>query len=187
MNVEKGFYWQRFPAVEKLLLTVLAEYRKESPAIRRFEKKLLQQTSVRLLDCLDHFVMKDSDKLRSILEKSGFIGNNSTAGVCYSHPGVCLPPVRLSRNSSLLTPGIAVRVECISDFIQVNNFSPDIKGSVSDLYRCAEVSRENGISMFVVERRGTMSIESVYTEDSFLKEYTAAVDSWKTRPREQDN
>lgn len=187
MTAERGFYWQRFPVVEKLLLQILADCRKENHTIRSFEEKLLQQTSIRLLDCLDHFMMPDNDSLRNKLEKLGFIGKTSPEGVCYSHHGVCLPVVRLSRNSSSFQAGIAVRVESIGDFIQANNFSADMKGSVSSPSRCAEVSRENGIIMLAVERRGITSFEPGDKEDNRLKEYLAAIESWKTLPRGHDD
>jgi len=183
MTAEKGLYWQRFAEVEKLFLGMLADCKKESCTIGEFEKKLLQHTSSRLLDWLDHFMMPASDQLRHTLEKLGFVGESSANLTCYSHPGTYLPPVLLGRNSLSQQAGIAVRVECISDFLQVNNFCADIEGSCLSPYRRAEVCRQNGISMWVVERRGTAVFDPIYQEDSYLKNYQAALESWKNLPR----
>ena len=183
MTAEKGFYWKRFAEVEKLFLKMIADCRKESITISRFEEKLLQHTSTRLLDWVDHFIMPNSDQLRNTLETLGFIGRTSEGIQYYSHTGVSLPPVLLSQNSSPGQTGIALRVESISDFLQANSFSADIEGSCLSPYRWTEISHENGTSMCAVERRGTRVFEPVYKEDSYPKDYWAAIEAWKNMPR----
>ena len=183
MTAEKGFYWKRFAEVEQLFLSMIADWKKESITISHFEEKLLKQTSTRLLDWLDHFMMPDSPQLRNRLETLGFVKRTSETVQYYSHPGIYLPPVLLSRNSSSQQTGIGLRVESISDFLQANNFSADIEGSFLSPYRRAEISRENGISMYAVERRGTRVFEPVYTEEGYLTNYWAAMEAWKNLPR----
>jgi hypothetical protein len=183
MTPKKGFYWKQFAEVEKLFLRIIADCTKESITISQFEEKLLKHTSTRLLDWLDHFMILDSGELRNTLETLGFVERTSKGVQYYSHPGIYLPPVLLSRNSSSGETGIALRVECISDFLQANNFSADIEGSFLSPYRRAEISLENGISMCAVERRGTKVFEPVYKEEGYLKNYLATLEAWKNLPR----
>ncbi len=183
MTEVKGLYWKRSPEVENLFLDMIAEWRKKSPAISRFEKRLFTHTSTRLLDWIDHILMPDSEQLRQTLDMLGFVGTSSDTRIAYAHPGVYLPSVVLMGNDSAEQKGFAVRVESISDFLQANKYSADIEGSIFSPYRRAEVSRENSIKMFAIERRGTRTFEPVYTDECHLRDYLAAIEAWKNIPR----
>ena len=187
MTTENEFYWQQHSEVEQLFLEMIADCKKESISISRFEEKLLKYTSSRLLDWLDHFVMPDSKQLQTKLEKLGFVRCVSGTTLSYSHPGVYLPSVLLNDNSSTLKKGLALRVERIGDFLQANNFSADIEGSFLSPYRRAEVFRENGVSMLAGERRGSGTFEPVDTGESYAGEYLSFIEAWKNLPRYEND
>lgn len=187
MTTEKGYYWQRLPEVEQLFLEMIGDCKKESITISRFEEKLLSHTSSRLLDWLDHFVMPDTNHLRNKLEISGFVAGSSGSALSYSHPGIYLPSILLSTNSSTFEKGLGISVERIGDFLQANNFSADIEGSFLSPYRRAEISRENGVSFLVVERRGTETFEPVYKGESYAEEYLSFIEKWKNLARYQND
>jgi hypothetical protein len=182
MEQEKGFFWEQHAAAEKICLDILADCRRNNAIIARFEQKLIQQTSSRLLEWVDHVLLPGSTQVRDKLARLGFIKQPDIRHEALYHPGALLPRIVLSGNSGP-DSGMALRVESIADFLQVNGFRAEIEGGPFSPYRRALVGRENKSAFWVVERRGSSGYEPVELQDAYLRSYLDGVEAWQNRPR----
>jgi hypothetical protein len=183
MAQEKGFYWAQHAGAEKACLDILDDCRQKNTVLARFEQKLIRQTSSRMLDWVDHLIVRDSKQLRDKLAALGFVGQPDTRLEALIHPVALLPRIVLAGTGT----GAAIRVESIADFLQANGFRAGIEGGLLSPYRRASISTENGSSLLVVERRGTRDYEPVYTKDAYLRAYLQGMEAWQNRPRSGDN
>jgi len=185
--MEKGFYWERHAKVEDFFLRNIDQFRKENTLLARFEAKLTEQTNTRMLDWVDHLVLPYSTQLRDELKELGFVRQAETNIEAFFHPGVLLPAIVLVENSSELSQGVALHVESISDFLQVNGFQAEIEGSPFSPFRRSLVCEENGCAMLAVERRGTRDFVPVKPGEKYLRDYLEAIEAWQNIPRSIDD
>ena len=180
------FQWKCQPKAEALVLSILNQCCQANTFTTSLSQDLLTQTSTRLFDWLDHVVAKYSPNLEKELEDSGFITTSTTASYrVFHHPGAQLPRVVLQEGQSVKPIiGVAVNVDSIADFLMVRGMEGGIEGSFLSNYRRCCVSTENAVSLWVVERRGSTTMEPVYTEDTAIKNYLQASEQWQTRPRD---
>jgi hypothetical protein len=187
MEEEKGFYWERHAEAEKLCLDLLDDCKRKNFVLSRFEEKLVQRTSSRLLDWVDHILVQNSNRLKETLGVAGFVKQPGTRYEAWYHPGALLPRLVLAGRSSAMNQGAALRVEGIGDFLQTNGHSAVIEGGPLGPYRRAVVSVEEGAGMMVVERRGTMDYDPVSLSDVQMRNYLEGMEAWQNRPRHGEN
>lgn len=187
MEEEKGFYWERHAEAEKLCLDLLDDCKRKNSVLTRFEQKLNQRTSSRLLDLVDHIVVRDSKRMKEKLGDVGFMKHPGTRYEAFSHPGALLPRILLEGQSSGMDQGVALRVENIGDFLQANGHRATIEGAPLSPYRRAVVGTEGGVGMVVVESRGTMDYDPASLSDVHLRNYLEGVEAWQNRPRHGEN
>lgn len=181
--LNEAFVWECQPEAEKIILDALDKCCEQNNFIRIFSDALFNETSTRLLDWVDHILLGHSEGLEKKLEAAGFISTISTQLYrVYHHPGAQLPRV-IVKDYALPVLGVAVSVDSIADFLMVRGMSGLIDGSPYSSYRECLVSSENDISMWVVERRGNLTLEPVNESDDYLKKYLTCLERWKTRPR----
>jgi len=187
MAQAQGFYWERHTAAEQLVLELLAACRRQSATLARFEERLVRQTSGRLLDWVDHLLLRDSRQLSDRLSELGFVGQPAGDQVVWLHPGTQIPRVVLTRRGDLPDTGLALRVENLSDFLQANGFPSEIEGEPFSPFRCARLRDAQGIALLAVARRGSAGFSPVLVQDGYLHAYLSAMELWQTRPRISDN
>lgn len=181
------FDWQRHPDAERLLLTLLAENKEKNKAIRHLEHELSEKTSTRLFDWIDHFTAPASRALEEELESKGFAQEFAMPSYrVFTHPGAKLPSVLLREEGSKHLLGLSVKVESIADFLMVRGMQRCIEGSFLSPLRTALIAKENNSALTVLERRGSRTMEPVYSPESELDNYLTACERWQTRPRYED-
>lgn len=181
--VNEAFKWECQPKAEQIILSALDVCCRKNAFIQKFSEALFAETSTRLLDWVDHIVLGHSDELENELESAGFISTVATQHYrIFHHPGAQLPRV-VVKDHDLPVVGIAVSVDSIADFLMVRGMSGWIDGSLYSHYRQCVVSTENDISMWVVERRGSLTLEPVDEPHGHIKKYLTAMELWQTRPR----
>lgn len=183
MTETKDFNWLRHPKLEEFFIHLADEAKKHNVAIAEFEQKLVDKTSTRLLDWVDHFIIAGSDSLKDKLKAFGFEREKNIEQEAYFHPGVLLPGILIEEKASKVVAGIALKVENISDFLQFNGVSADIEGSPYSPYRRACVARKNEVDFYVVERKGTRTYQPESISQDYWKNYFEAVEAWKKVPR----
>jgi hypothetical protein len=183
MTEGQGFYWERHAAAEQLILELLADCRRQSATLSNFEERLFRQASGRLLDWVDHLLVRESRQMVERLSGLGFISQAGDDQVAWQHPGTQLPRVVLSRSDSLPETGLALRVENLSDFLQANGFQAEIEGDPFNPFRRARVQGEASIALLAVERHGSEAFAPVRVPEDYLQRYLSALELWQTRPR----
>lgn len=184
MSQEKNFLWKREEDGEKVLLDFLNIFIEKNKMISTISEDLKKYTSTRLFDWIDHFILEKSTLMENKLLEKGFLEEENKGNYKVFHfPGTILPRVLLKDSSE----GIAVIVDSIGDFIHVRGIEAFIEGSPFSQYRRACVSKENGTDLWVVERRGSRTMEPVYNRGDYLEKYFMALEKWNGRPRNLEN
>lgn len=151
-----------------------------NPFIRQLEHDLKLHTSSLLFDWVDHVVVSSSPSLEKELEESGFVSQHAASTYrIFAHPGAQLPRV-VVRDRDRPVVGAAVAVDSIADFLMVRGMAGWIEGSPLSPFRRCCVSQQ-GVSLWVIERRGTELIEPTYLEHN---PYLEALERWQTRSRD---
>ncbi len=180
---EQRFFWQRHAEAEQWLLKQLDDFCGRHAGLNYLAKKFLQQASCRLYDGVDHLLLPGSETLRRQLSGFGFEPLPDVEQAVFGHPEALLPDVVLFGGGAGNEAGVTLRVECISEFLQVNGFSTEIEGSPFSSYRRALLGVEGGISLSVVERRGRRVFEPQSLTDVELSDYLEALELWQCRSR----
>ncbi len=184
MNINAAFEWRCQPHAERIILDAVEKSIQANSEIRQLNKDLLEQTSTRLFDWLDHIVLEDSTDLKKELELAGFVQDLVEKEVYY-HPGAQLPKIVIKRDSGPV--GLAVLVDHIADFLMVKGVFCSIIGSLFGNFRHCTYHVENHHALWLVERRGTASMQPSVEPTDTLHAYYQAVEKWQTRPRSIHN
>jgi hypothetical protein len=179
--------WKCHPQAEKLLLKTVEDFSNRNPFIAHLQQELIRQTSTRLFDWIDHLRLSYSNLFEDELLATGYIIESaSTHYRIYHHPGAQFPAVVLD-DANGTKEGIALSVETIADFLMVRGLKKEIEGSLLSGYRKCEVSNQQNVVLWVVERRGVRTFEPMITDAKEIEQYLKAKEKWQTRTRGLDN
>ena len=178
------FDWQRHPEAEQLLINLLDEACRANQAIALFKDDLYHRTSTRLFDWLDHISVGTEPELEMKLGELGFEEESAGAAYrVYRHPGAQLPSL-IVEDTSKGVSAIAVKVENIADFLMVRGMPAVIEGTPFARYRRCQVNIDQGVALYVIERRGTRTMEPTHQDGNYLQRYLEGQEAWKRRPRD---
>lgn len=184
---QQQYDWHRQAAAETLCLDLLNDYQRESHTLARIAADIREKTSGRLLDWVDHVLVRDSTALRERLTRCGFVRQPEILHEAWYHPGALLPRVVLIGNSARPDPGVALRVESLADFMQASSLIGEIEGAMLSSYRRVLLSVESGVALLAVERRGSRAYEPQAPVADYLLNYLSGLEMWQTRPRAADS
>lgn len=173
MSDQAAFVWERCEAAENLLVQWLESFCEASDSLARLSLELEQGTSSRLFDWIDHFIVPQRKDVEAALIERGFIWQEEG---CWLHPGAQLPRVVWGE------VGVAVSVDSIPHFLMVRRLSRPIEGASYSPFRRALICTEEDVSLWVVERRGTLSVEPTQAND--CERYIHFEERWLSRPRD---
>lgn len=178
------FVWECHPEAEKLIENLLEGCCAQNSSLFRLKQELELETSTRLFDWIDYLAAMMTPELRDRLIRCGFEQQLVTDHYrIYTHPGAQLPRVVAYEKEMRFRAGAAVTVDSISDFLCVRGILRDIEGAFFTSFRRCTISLENDVAFWIIERRGTLSIEPSYSPVESLSSYFRAVESWEIRPR----
>jgi hypothetical protein len=184
MDYNAAFQWKCHPKAETLITQVIDQAIQRSHFIAALADDLEKHASTRLFDWVDHVSISYSPQLENELADAGFVSDSATATYrVFHHPGAQLPKIVVYDKESS-SVDVAVTVDRIADFLMTRRLSAWIEGTSFSEYRRSCVSTENDASLWVVERRGTQTMEPVYHDDGYLGKYFEAQEKWKSRPRD---
>lgn len=189
MAEKEGFYWQRKPVAEKLCRHYVNEYSKDNPAIGRFADELHSRTSTEILHWTDHIIIPEDRVSRERLQSVGFESDNDQRAhlTVFRHPGALFPRIIISGKGASLRKGLAIRVESVADFLQVNGFRADIEGKPYSPLRRAVVSSKGDVGFVAVERHGDWQAEPLDSSPGNIERYISSREKWKSLPRSAGN
>lgn len=183
MEINAAFNWKCHPKAEAMQHQLLERCCQGNRFINELRSDLLKQTSTQLFDWVDHFVIGNSLERERELEECGFVLLEAASAYrLFYHPGAQLPRIALCDGDHPLAFGVAVAVENIADFLMVRGLERWIEGDPFSGYRRCGISTEDGVTLWVIERRGA-SIEPTYPPQGHLEAYWQGVEKWKARPR----
>lgn len=178
-----AFQWKCQPDAEKFCLELLQEACQLNFSIQELQNQLHKETSTRLFDWVDHFSIGYAQEYEQRLQACGFVAESAAAEYrVYKHPGAQLPRIVMHDGGQRLL-GVAVGVETIADYLMVRGLSARIEGTPFSHYRRCELSKENGVTFWAVERRVGNTMEPTYADESTIGCYLQAQELWKTRMR----
>jgi len=167
------FDWKCHPNAENKMSDLLQQAVKANRALAELEQELLQQTSTRLMDWVDHVIVGEGEGIE------GYELQYATPlDRIFHHPSAQLPRL-VVRDGDTGVIGVAVAVDSIADFLMVRGLSRPLEGSPYASYRRALVTAEKGVGLWVVERRGSQTLEPEVCSEDGLE----VMEMWKTRPR----
>lgn len=179
--------WECQPHAETLILNIVEQCCQANAFINDLKDHLLKHTSTRLFDWVDHVFAEYSDSLEAQLNNCGFIFQHAAPSYrVFYHPGAQLPRIILNEEEQSGI-GIALSIDTIDDFLMVRGMTGWIEGSPFSPFRRCCVSTDNQASLWVIERRGTESIEPIYSDASYIEHFLEAREKWLTRQRHFEN
>jgi len=181
--VNEDFQWEQHPKAEALIDTVIEKYCSDNAAISQLRDDLTKHTSTRFFDWVDHIVIGHSEDLEEQLNNLGFELDQVVQSYrVFHHAGAQLPRIAVNDLKQPIL-GVAVSVESITDYLMVNGISREVEGSPYSRFRRCCISTENDISLWIVERRASSSMEPIDEEQGYIEKYLLASEKWDTRPR----
>ena len=183
MTTHTKYQWECQPKAEAFVLDILKKTTEKNPTISRLETDLFQKTSTRLFDWLDHVIIGPSLGAEQQLEDCGFVVQTVTLDYrVYHHPGAQLPKVVVKEQGEEIQ-GIGVSVDSIADFLMCRGVEAKIEGSLYSPYRRCCFNPQEDTKLWIIERRGTLSLEPIVESQEALEKYLIAQELWEKRPR----
>lgn len=181
------FVWHTQKKAQEFIAKTLRSACEKNHFLGALEKDLASHTSTFLFDWVDHLEIGYSDALLKELTDCGFVQEIASPNYrVFSHPGAKLPLIVVKDQSHPFV-SVAISVDSIGDFLMVRGMSSWIEGAPFSGYRRAIVSKEQGVFIYVVERRATLSMEPTVHHDGELEGVLCAYEKWQTRPRDLDD
>lgn len=184
MNINAAFQWERCAEAEQIILETIEQASKLNPFIEQLKKELLEKTSTRLFDWLDHVIIRKNEEIERRMQAAGFVFQGTEADLTiYYHPRAQLPKIVL-KDMSDLAIGLALSVDSIANFLMVRGgIETQIEGSPLSGYRRCCVSAYQGVCLWVVERRGMQTMQPIIEESTYITRYIEAREKWQNRLR----
>lgn len=190
--MSEEFAWERWPQAEALIESHLDRFLMYHPRARALAVEMYTTASTRLLDWLDHLVIRSGERLEEQVREAGFERDEveAPAGtVVFRHPGAQLPrlALRLDGGDEPQTLAVAIKADSISDVLLARGLSAPIAGSPYSPYRTAAIWADGERQVLIVERRGYRGLVPQEMDAEYAARYLAARERWATRPRQTDD
>jgi hypothetical protein len=182
MNINAAFQWECQPKAESLILDIVDQAKQSNSTIAKLSDDLLHQTNTRLFDWLDHVFASESEHLQTKLREAGFVRQSIENQHLFYHPGAQLSRIVLHSCQDLKV-GLGVSVDSIADFLMVRGEKRMIEGSEFGNFRRCQFSVEQGAALWVIERRGTLSLQPSHKEPEAIYRDLQALEMWMNRRR----
>ena len=156
---------------------------KVNSGLSQLALQMASETSTRLVDWVDYIAIPYSEADEQLLEGFGFeLTRASDTYRLFEHLGAIFPGIVMSDYAHHENE-VAIKIDSISDFLMVRGEQKKIEGTPFGGYRRCRYCSEGGVTLTLVERRGSRAIEPTHEEDSFILRYLSARELWKCRPR----
>lgn len=180
------FDWGLYPQLEKFVVSLVDKFLSKHKYANLLSENMLDKTSTKFIDWIDHIVVPDSDVKTQDLEKLGMVvtetQGDSNDTTIYKHPASYLFPILLTtkkRNE------IAIKPEEIDHFLQITGSGIGTDGEVFSPFRKAILKKEGGYTLSAIERRGYNGFIPQKADD--IEEYLKVLSSFFRRQRYFDD
>ncbi|MGI0100721.1 MAG: hypothetical protein ACREBH_03335 [Candidatus Micrarchaeaceae archaeon] len=180
------FDWEVHPELDRFVQDHVSVFLKRNRFASGLSAKMLDVTSTRFVDWVDHMVIPESSVSRKDLESLGLYevktDDKPEGTVVFRHMGSYLFPILLSSNKET---EIAIKPESIDDFLQVLGLGIKVEGTPFSPFRKAVVNKDGDYILSAVERRGYGGF--VIKDYGDVDIYAKALSAFYTRRRHFDN
>ena len=149
------FDWGLYPELEKFITGKVNKFLSKHKFASALSKKMLDRTSTRFVDWIDHIVLPYSEAKGDLLEKLGLqvveTEGDPDDAVVYRHPASYLFPVLLTSKNRT---EVALKPEEMDHFLQVIGAGTGSEGDPYSRFRKAVLKKEGTYTLSAVERRG---------------------------------
>lgn len=182
------FQWKCEPKAEALIEELLHQAVEKNQELKDLGEQMEKRTSTRLFDWLDHIRVANSEPLRRQMEEAGFTSDQTTSRYrVFSHPGAQMPRLVVCDEGEGVT-AVGLSVERIEDFLLCRGGGGcEIEGTPYSGFRRCCISSDQQVSLWIVERRGSSTMEPTYEESDYALRYLEGESLWAQRCRDLDN
>jgi hypothetical protein len=186
MDAHHSFQCQ--PKAEQWILSLLSQAEQNNSFIAELQYALLKKTSTRLFDWIDHLSIGYTNETLRELKSCGFVPlEEKEAFHVYHHPGAQFPKVVVYKQTNSVIQ-VALSVDSIAEFLMVQGGAPaEIEGTPYSGYRRCCVSQNSQATLWVIERRGTQTMEPMHEEPAILATHLQALEKWEKRQRAMED
>lgn len=185
VDMMEEFNWRLHPEGWKILNEMVAGFEDGIVEVRDLRKDIMERTSTRLVDWIDHLLVPWSWIDEDRMKEAGFSKDEVTIEnldlVIFTNDNSTLFPIFATERE---ISRIYVKVENMEDFAQKWNSSQKIEGKRWGSRRKVMVAEGDGLSLGAIERRGYdgYMIPELDDEDDYLSILT----SFRERDRSSD-
>jgi hypothetical protein len=183
---KKEFDWGLYPDLEKFVLKNVNDFLSHNSFANSLSKKMLDQTSTKFVDWIDHIIIPETVVKSGELEKQGLSvietkGDPEDATV-YKHNNSYLFPIIISKKKNF---EIAIKPEEIDHLLQYLATGIGAEGEPYSAYRKTILKKEGNYILSAVERRGYNGFIVEKSDD--IKEYLDTLSRFYHRQRYFDD
>lgn len=182
---DETFVWVCHPEAELFISKHVENAIAKNPFIKQLANDLQALSSTRLFDWLDHIIIHPTKEKLEQLKQTGFVLQNEEEPDIFMHPGAQLPRVVCK---TLGPEGLALSVDSIAEFIMAHQGSLcQIEGALFGAYRSCLYCSHQDQALYLIERRGTLTLNPTHEKPAVLARYYEALEMWMTRKRDGDS
>lgn len=152
---KEDFDWETHPDLDKFINERVEAFLFNHKFSKKLSERMLEETSTRFVDWIDHVSIPESEVKASKLTNLGLVempGVQARPGVkVFKHPRSYLFPVLLNEGKETL---VALKPESIDEFLQVLGTGIVPEGEPFSAIRWATIQKEGNFTLAAVERRG---------------------------------
>lgn len=183
--------WTEQPDAAAYLEGLFQNCLQRSPALNQLAGRVLTETSSRLYDYVDAFVLPQTDAVTGRLEELGFAEEEDVRSpggeTSLHHPGAIFPRVLVRPGATGDAPlGIRFQVENLPRCLAALGRTAEIEGAPLAAYRHCTISAPGDLDWVIGERRGALDCVAPAAEPEHAHRYLRGVERWLLRERRFD-
>ncbi len=176
------FDWERHPDLDQFVTKRVEIFLSNNKFAKNLSERMLNETSTRFIDWVDHIVIpqsevKESELIALGLEETKDIQTREGLRI-FKHPRSYLFPVLLNEHDTNL---VALKPESLDEFLQVLALDIKPEGKPFSAVRWAHINTEGKFTLAAIERRGYDGFAEKDGKD--IKAYLEVLTKFYTRQR----
>lgn len=185
-NPLEAFHWEPQPEAQRFVLELMNDFLSRNALAAALAKRMTAETGTRFFDWIGHITLPRGDARMKQLTEVGYVQTATEDDVrAYDQPRGIFPTIVQRDRMDVLE--IAMKVESVADFFAAQQMTPQIEGEPLSDVRVAEVSRENGTMLTVIERHGSASFAEPGAAPPHAIKRLKHLEAFRTRRRDFEN
>jgi len=180
------FDWEVHPELEEFIKFQVNVFLENNKFAMALSKGMLEKTSTKFIDWIDHVIIPDTlvnrEQLESLGMKEAEVYDKPNSAKVFKHPDSYLFPLLLTKEKNM---EIALKPESLDDFLQVIGNGIEIQGEPFSHLRKAVIDTQGNYVLSAVERRGYDGFTVKLSDD--IEKYISVLSGFFIRKRNFDS